>query len=585
MWQARRSGRLLPALACLVGFAHPALGAQGLATAEAGPRLAALELVEAAPPAPGQAGTHWVALELEGEEGRAAWVFELSEAGSVDSVSSAWLTALSEVTALRVLPPVRAPLLCGGSGPEQTFAARAGTALEPTRADRFSTGSAALAAQGLQLPSLAELRLGQSERPHAVVYYDVPAGGGRTAPLRVHAPGGPALGELADLATPEELVDVRLTSVSSRARSLAGVAQRSASDLGLTWDSARGKSNFQVRRALLLDGAEGSVWLAELSASLGLLQESLIANGVEVVASAVGRYLADAERACAERVQQALQGGGAVAPVCSPGTLLSPVAAPDCEPLSGGALAATALSCGELDELAFVFGGQRPQGLVVSRWSGRIGRHTPTTLALTEAAMLDRTPRVPVVVATALDSSGCGGAGWGGTSGGPDPGGGGTGASRGPWWDDEVSEPYPRSDVECGTFWDPTSCSAEPGPSSGDGCGRQPDEVASDTGDTCAGDGSDQGETCAGDSSSTDGAEGETCAGDSSSTDGAEGETCAGSSSGEGDTCAKGGGGGDDCALRRPRRPPLRVSQLVLAFALVALVWRRSGRPGRSTSR
>lgn len=544
--------------------------------------------------------TGWLSVEVDGGPGRFIVVLPAPAGARVDPALDAFFSALDAATAPRVRPP-KPVLACGATSEgslEDTSQPFVST-LDPVEVavlDDLTAVDAFASQKGVSFGADDAAALGPGR--FAAVVFDLTQGIGRTETLRVVVPVAGTTTGLALLAS-ADVPDVTLFSITEGRAALGpGIDEIGASALAAEWKVLPGTSNYVAERRGYLLSAAGGVALIEASGGTPLFGWNVLPSGAGALPPGVKTYFEKAKKEgagivssdlCAEPVWDAVASGktGArVSRACAPGALVAIPDAPGAKPCDetplAGQSSASALRCGDADDLAYAFAGMRVDTVRVTRHATVAGPATPSPLEISPS---DGPTVSLLVTAASADTSGCvngnaGASGSGGTTGGAGYGGygGGGGYAGGvDYGPDPVPEPDPRVDVSCWVeFAD--SCSSGSSDGSGDSCSS--DSSSETEGDTCSGDSSSsdaEGESCSGDSSQSP--EGDTCSGDSSS--GAEGDTCSGDSGGGGESCSSGSSSsGGDCAV--PRRPlRMRVSALFLLFAAVALPLRRSARRPR----
>jgi hypothetical protein len=513
---------------------------------------------------------------------------------ALDPAHDAWLGALDDATAPRIVPPSPAAIP-GCSGPavvENT--ARGVGARTPPAGVALLSGAAALrafaASSHLRLPGHVESELLKNAAGESLVALLYPAsdGGFWTETLRLVSPPG-ALDLRGFLPESGLRVPVTLFSIGAGRAQLAGVSEITLASLAPTWNVAEGRSHYIPRRQLSTSQPDEHFVVEASSASAFFDEQAVAAEpSPSLIPALVSAYFertatpgsnAGTLLACTQAVEVARSRGTAsVGLACAPGTLFSSQAAGACrERPSTEHIAPASLRCGSADDVALAFSGKV---LADARLTRHAGELRATNAASLKASYASGDVVNPVLRATSFDISGCprpgAGHGYGGTLGlGGTYGSAGVGGSDVGHGGDQNGPGYGEQEEFAYASHEGCSCAGALAASS---------SASDDEGDSCSSDSAHDSDddSCSGDSGDSEADDG--CS--SSDDSGYDGETCGDDSSGyDGETC--GGDSKDDedaCAVRRPRAFQPRLSALTLLAAAVLLPLRRRARRSAAAS-
>jgi hypothetical protein len=533
--------------------------------------------------------TRWFSLRVHATSRRVAWVVPLLPGTAVDPANDAWLNALEQATAPRIIAPAdNTPALCGPT----TFENTASAPLASTPPSQVALLSSLTALDGFvrdhafELTSAQRLELASAVgAEYLALVYTAPAGEFWTETLRVQNDPGTGAGALAGLLG-EEPALVTWFSVGRQRAHFASRSEISAPQISALWLFHAGKSDYLSRRdahlnagAFVLESSEArslheARTLAASAAGGAGLEPALpsLAQAYFEGARLAG-LTPDSTRSCEEKLSAARQqgyGGSRVSAVCAPALFARrPNDEPCTEAPLSGEIAADALRCGAADDLAFALAGLNPSSARVTRHVVRLdsagtGDLTPTFVEGAEVPSLWFAR--PVDGGTCVTNPGPG-SGFGPYPGAP-VGSAGTHSGTGGADGDYVEEGAYAADAD-GT------CAA----SVGSACSSEEPGYASEEDESCSSDssGSSEEESCSGDDESS-GYDGETCSDDSSGPDdsGYDGDTCSDDSASNEE---------DSCAVRRPARFRPRFSVLMMALAAALLPLRRWSRRKRRICR
>ncbi len=596
-------------LVATLAVAPPVTAVGVMSSGDAQPVLQRLALASA-----GGRTALWSQVRLDGSAGDVGVVLPIPDGTAVDWASRAFFEGLEVCTAPRILPPEGAPQVCPGDDPEP-LAHVAGdllgaATLEPNEAVILDDAPAVAAwaqARGLTLsPGLSVALQTAGVSRFFVASFSAPAGLSLTKPLRVVVPGGPPTFPLVLSQAGAQPMDVVLWAVGEGRAALDGTPL-TLETTDLVFDVGNVSSNYPDLLAAAL-GSQGSHVLQ--MASHEALRDTVSATpDGPAIESFIRTYFdraalfgetVGAPEDCVTAAAVVLGQSSRVGTTCPRTSLGVAGGAAPCaaDVVDTGEVDPGLLRCGPLpDDLAVLLSDSVPGSVWVTRVAARIPAGAvggDEDVTFPGGNRLD-----PVVAATGVDLSGCGGSGQGG-------GGSGTGAGTG---SGSPSGAGPSAGSGSGTTvdvpiyaYDGCACAGsyivvgydevaeEEAPDAyyvdeGDGCssdGRETyasDEYATSTPDDCAGESYD-----AGDSYYDDG-----CGCDSSDVDSAgDGCSCDAGDSGAADSCscdgidATGDGcGGEDCSVRtdRKRRP---INRLVYVALAIAIPLRRLSRPRRA---
>lgn len=386
--------QLLPFLAALAPILE-AQAAGGLASDVAG-SVAPVEAKIAFAIARGRT-TRWVSLRVRGEASLAAWILPVKAGAQVDFASDAWLEALEDATAPRVLPPPDA-LPCGvmPQGPEVHGDTSHHVNRRPADIALLADAAEARAyadALGVTIPASMTSRLASLSAEgyrFVVASYVSLADGDRLAGLRIVDDAPPALPLLLTRAGSEA---VKLTAfVIGEGRAAFGTgASLDLDPASLVW-KANGRSTYAEARDSLLEAAPRGSFFIESAGHDLVFAAMAVPKSLRPIPSLVGAYLSRAAAygeatdaaACVGSISALANRLERVALACAEGALVSDE---ECvESPRFGEIAPRALRCGEADELALAFSGLRPADVVLTRAIGflkahELGDDVPVSLA------------------------------------------------------------------------------------------------------------------------------------------------------------------------------------------------------------
>ncbi|MCC6647309.1 MAG: DUF2330 domain-containing protein [Polyangiaceae bacterium] len=547
------------------------------------PSSAFVEEVRAAVSVDPSGSTIWLGARLAGAADHVVWIVPREAGVAVDLASSAWLDALEDATAPRVLAPQGS--LCDGP-PELVSTGDSPVGVEPPVARRIESAAAladAEAAWSLALDPTDRVALLASlaEGDELLAVRWTPRDGESSTPV-LRLRGGPGAVVPMQLTRAEAGQPIAITvSLVASARATAPLTSLVAiADADLSWPG--GAASYAGARDALLSTGTAARFIVE-SASPTALTAGEWVTGAGKAPSAADAFLrraalrgelpGDVGQVTAA-IAPALAGDAVFAAPCARGDLVAG------GPCAGGP-ALGAGSLGRADDLAFALAGT-PRQRWVTRLAGRIpagGRGKALSLAVGDGGampVLRRAGDDRCASATGPFGGGPSGA----TPAGPSAGGPAPGAPSQPSQPVEDEPPPPSSsqstvDVNVGCHTDGAqSCSSDSSSDAGDdGCSSDSSGDADDDGcsSDSSGDADDGG--CSGESA---GDEGSGCG----SSDGGEGSG-SGCSGGDGSStggCTSNGGGssGGDCTVSRARRRrPSKWAFFVLALAFPLRRWSR----------
>lgn len=537
------------AFVATLGLSHAAeaLGAGALASAPAGPvPLAEATVVVAVAPSK---TTRWASLRMGERVERAVFLVPVRPSARVDVGSMAFLDALDEATAPRIVPPPM-PSSCGltPSGPE-SHVNPPGVAREPVDTALLESADDVLAYVGgwqIELPLPTSLRieaLAEQGFHFVATAYASLAEGDTLAPLRVvdDAPADVPLFLLRAGARP-----IRLKAfVLGAGRASFGETEMVTIDPADVRFGRQGESTYPSVLEQAIEAGAKKRWVVESAGHEGVFSATALPKSTRPIPSLVSAYLShanvDSEQAlsCESSMASLANRPERVGLSCH-ASLWEDEGCVE-EPRSGE-LPAELFRCGAADDLALAFSGQRPSELTLTRATSVLpafdmGLDLPIAFSPDE----ELSPVLETSRYESCDAS-------------PPPGEGdgrsGGGASD-PW------TPPPLSDPADEVIWEesPAIDWAEVGCAVG---------LAMSSDESCD---SDYGEGYEGDDGSCDSDYGEGYESDDESCD---------SDYGEGYEDA----GEEECSMARTRRRPFRprLSVYAVSFAAMALWIRRTTR-------
>jgi hypothetical protein len=488
--------------------------------------------------------SRWASIHVHGQAATFAWVVPVKSNAFVDLASDAWLEALEDATAPRVIPPYQSPP-CGPGGVEVegnlshlvTTAPDAST-IAPDAATLAST----LAAWGLSVPGeLAPLvdAAGAEGDSFLVLRYSSATADVVTRTVRI-VDGSADVLPLGWTSGPGSIEVVAYAFTNGGAS--VGTEALSLPASAVLWTSA-GTSTYAAARDALL-GATPGAWLIETAGPGPVFEGQVTPVPVPSLASAyftLASTYGDATQSapgCNGAAAAVSTSASPVAVACAAGSLAKGADATCDEVVESTDVSPDALRCGGVsDDLALALSGLTPSTAWVTRARSVVESPVPGDDAPIAASAAEASG--PVVTCAGYQSS-CGGSssgstapsGGGSTGGGSAASGGGSGGATG--GGDQGS----GSDVGS-TVGTVAGAALE----SSDGCGG---DSSDGSGDSCSG---------SGDSSGSDGA---SSAGD-----------CSGDSTSSGD-CATTQG------ARRSRHSP--ASRVLVTLVAIAALARRTRR-------
>ena len=536
--------------------------------------------------------TTWWRARFSAPDGIVVWLVPARGPAAVDVASEAWLDALDDATAPRVVPPRATPPCTMPLAPEVVDLPAAASPRPASGARAFTVAAdleAFLAGVGVEAPP-ATLTAARAElaRGRVVVAVTITARGAdeSTPTVRIVQDGDDGELPLGLVRASTSPVSLTTWSLADRATRFGDLAPLSLSSSFVTWP--RGADSYRAARASLLAGAPDA-FLVE-AAGHGLLFDGTSIPGGTRAPSAVERYfglatsIGDAPSGCgAGPTAASWSGRFVVAGTACPAGSLARVGAPACAAAPGD-LDPRLVACGVADDLAIALSGTRPAEMGLTRGAAVIAAAGPDPILSGGTGSV-----TPVVEAGRYDVV-CGSSSGGGGSSGltpPPPSNGGAvegevlvatndgcGGSGGTVYVPADDGSTDDSSDSCGS--DGTTASDD---SSDDGCGASTDSSSSSSDDSSSDDSSSD------DSSSDDSSSDDSSSDDSSSKD----DSCSKSSS------SSSSSGSSDLVKTKATKAKLKatkakplgarakgkrspVSRAVLLLALLALPLRRAGR-------
>ncbi|MBX3222302.1 MAG: hypothetical protein KF795_17415, partial [Labilithrix sp.] len=339
--------------------------------------------------------TRWSRVTVGGS-GRALWLVPARPGAAIDWSADAWLEALDDATAVRVLPPAL-PAPCSVSLP--TLAERS-PAWDRSASKRAPSAMTVHLTDGALRDHVGRrgFRLGDDlagrvaalyERGWVLVAFELeaPAGADVSSPtIRVSDDGA---GALPFALTGGAVSDTRVTAFSIT----NGPATTAASEIApanVVWGPTG--SNYAARR----DGAlRTTSWLRESSSHDVLFDGVAVANEARV-APIAQTYFRKASAvptaACESAARAAGSRAGSLGRVCARGAVAKIDGGSVCAP-SSGAVDASAFACGSgVDDLALALSGMPPAGVFVTRFAGRVAATELGADATLRSAAQSRSP-------------------------------------------------------------------------------------------------------------------------------------------------------------------------------------------------
>jgi hypothetical protein len=563
----------------------------------------------------------WSQLRFEGDAQQVAIVLPVPAGAALDWSSRAFFEALEVASAARVVPPEGVSAVCPGEPEDQPVHVTVdsgGATLQPVEAlilgDMVAVTSWLTANDLTISPGLSAALQASAAEHYFVARFNAPSGSSLTPALRATLPGSAPI-------LPLVLTEAKQTPLSV-----------------VTWAIGEGRATFDGKPAtldlsdLLFDvGAVSSNYEALVDAALSpsgsvLFQMSShqsLRDNLSVGSSSIDGFVTtyferaatygDATGAPGTCIAQsaAVLGQSSIIGTACPtaGLGVAGGGAPCSDIVQPGEVDPDLLRCGGVaDDLAVFLSDLEPD----ESWLTRAELRIPSSSMGSDVDVsFPGGPRVdPIVEASSLDLSGCGGGGQtSGVTTGAGPGGPGSGPGSGPGAGSGAGEPVyvevPVVALEgcaCNGTWvtvDYVEANEETAPEAyydeeGDACagdtsesyesdsyGTEPvDDCASDTTDTY--DGGDT-EDCASDTTDTYDSGGDDCSSDTSSSS----DSCDSDSGAPSDSC--GSDSGDDCSIRTVRdnngrviRRGPRLSAMFYLLVVIVLPLRRWKRRKRA---
>lgn len=384
----------------------------------AGPNVTPIEQRIAIAAGPART-TVWTSVRFEGPGGAAALVVPAPAGATLDLSSDAWLEALDEATAPRVLPPPGIAAACVGA-PQPADPFEIVGHIEPTPSTAITemavlpdapAVSAWAAASGLPVaPALAAKLSASGAARFLALRLDLPAGASVTPTVRLVLPGAAPQLPLGLARAGAEDLAVSAWILGPGRASLAGAVEVEVAPL--TWRQASARSDYADRRddALAADPAR---FLVEAAGHDPIASPAPIPGAASSIDAAVAAYFSRAAAsgdvtldpaACTASVTAALASALTVAPSCPRGDI-DP--APPClESPAPDGLSPQDLRCGPIaDDLAVALSGLSPAETWITRLAIQIPANTD---GLPFAVDLDNgTLRSPLVTSAHVDTQGC----------------------------------------------------------------------------------------------------------------------------------------------------------------------------------
>ncbi|MDF2692394.1 MAG: Endo,4-beta-xylanase precursor [Labilithrix sp.] len=365
--------------------------------------------VEAAVAATPHGSTRWSRVTVDGSA-RAMWLVPVRPGAAVDWASDAWLAALDDATAVRVVQPAL-PRPCTAPLPTHSERApawtRTGTKRWPSamtiqntesslRAHAGQRGFAIRADLGSRLASLYA-------RGWSIVTFELePTATQRmTSPtIRVSDDGAAELpfALVNTGATPTRLSAFTITRGPA---TVAGAGELSPATI--SW-GAEG-SSYARRRGVALypdTWVRASTWLRESSSHEVLFEGVAIPDESDGVAPLTRTYFASAGMGaqCEGAARTAGSGSGTLGRVCAAGAVARIAGGSECA-ASNGTVDSHAFICGNSgDDLALALSGNAPREMFVTRFVGQL---PATTSGVDDALSPFAAPRSPVMTAGAYE--------------------------------------------------------------------------------------------------------------------------------------------------------------------------------------
>jgi hypothetical protein len=347
------------------------------------PPLAIVDLQTAVASSP-FGSTRWSRLTVEGTA-RALWLVPARPGAAVDWSADAWLEALEDATAPRVIPPPLAPEppRCTTQRPITSTRIpawhRVGAKRSPTAITSHTTEASLrdLAGQrGFAIPSAVAPRIADLyARGWTLVAFELdPSGATISSPTVRVSDDGPGI--LPFALAGGAAIDTRMTVFTIGDRPMTIARASEIDPASLVWSEAG--SDYLAHRATVL-GQAPTTWLRE-SASHDIVFDGLAVSKDAEIAPLARTYFSKVVGAdrldCAEAARSASGRDGVVGRSCAPGLVLRVSGGAACVP-KAETIDVAAFTCnGSADDLALALNGTAPSVTVVTRLSGRIAGGT-----------------------------------------------------------------------------------------------------------------------------------------------------------------------------------------------------------------
>jgi len=555
--------------------------------------------------------TVWTSLRFDAAGGTVAIVVPAPPGTSLDLSSDAWFEALEVATAPRVFPPAGLSPFCPGkSGSANVFEIdgqvghTASLPLEEIEVLADVAAVSSWAAQAnLVIPSkVVEALAALTGVSFVAVRFVAPPGAGVTPTLRVAMVGAPPMLPLALTQAGGSDLQVTAWMIGPGQADAIGAVQVAIAPSALAWKAGPQTSNYDdLRSSALSSGPDTFLVEAASHTALGdnvpIAQGSAFLDGVVTTfferAAAYGDGAFDSAQ-CIATATPLLASSAPVAAVCPHAALGVVAPTPACVEAPGsGQIDPGSLRCGPgADDLALALSGLTPSATWVTRQSMRIPAGSSGVDAFLGFAY--GAAQSSVLVATSLDTSGCGdgGTSTGSGSGSSSASGVAAGSSGGMMSSGNGSgEVINDGFAVAGDIVDALDSADD---SAGCSCsGTEPTSTDATTSTSTSTSGA-----CSGSSDPSSGTDGSSdssgsCSSGSSSSDGSS--SCSSGSSSGSDSCSSGSSSSDscsgssggssafDCSAAGPRRVRLPKLSILLMLALaVAAPLRRRGRRSRA---
>lgn len=544
------------------------------------PSSAFVEEIRAAVSVDPSGATTWVGARISGAADTVVWIVPRDPHDAVDLSTNAWLDALEDGTAPRVVAPKDA----GCEGPAETVG---GVDFPPSSA---ITGKRAIATDaelstleadwGITLDAQDRVALSSSlvdGNELVAVRWTPPSGVSASPVLRLRGAGATVPLQLTR-ADASQAIDVTVSLIADTRATAPFLSLVAIPDTDLRWPG--GADSYRAARESLLVSATSARFVLESATDRALTTGEWIAGAGKspsvadaFVRRAVlrGELQGDVGQLSAS-LAPALTGAATWSAPCPRGDLFAGATCKDGASVGDGHL-------GRADDVAFALAGV-PKNRWTTRLTGRIAagaRGKAVTLAGANGPTMTVLRRATAHgCATASKPGGSGNVPVNGGGEGPDAGGPQEVPEEGFVETDNQSQSSVDVNVGCDTS-SSESCSSDSS-SSDSGCSSD----SSETDDGCSSDSSEGGDSCSGDSGADDGCsggEGDGADGCGSSDGGNSGSGCSGDGSSSGG-CSSGGAGSDCTVAKGKTRRPSKWVFLGLALAFPLRRWTKK-RPAR----